>query len=301
MRLERARVGPYVRALASALNAGAPNSAYPPLLEGLSLLRALDPALSGPILLPAEVDERTGMPTWAWVERVRAELETGEAPDLRQIEQAQRLDPALAERMQGRRALIDHLHLHPSLSLRRVRARLQRRGPPHQVRIWSDRISPDGRWVRTAVVIRGAAAHLGCAEVLSSGAVRLDPGVEHLLARHAFSPLVALYAQISEVTIGDVVELSRGVVGPLWFPGIQLPSGLPPELGRGLLLHLPSETLSPEIRADADHDPLGEDRLRSPSGYGWARHRRFVASGRAHPAVQGWLEEIGALCEVIAL
>ncbi|TVQ90122.1 MAG: hypothetical protein EA397_14325 [Deltaproteobacteria bacterium] len=301
MKLPDARVGPYVRALAAALNAAAPNASHPPLLEGLALLRALDPAVSGTLLQPAEVDERSGMPSWAWVERVRAEAQSQGTPDARQIEQAQRLDPELAARMIARRDLLAHLASREVLPLRRISARVQRRGPPHQIRVVSDRVGPDGRWVRTLVALQGPTTKLGCAEITADGRVVLDPGVEHLLARHAFSPLAALFAQLSQVIIGEVVELSRGIIGPVWFPGVALPQGLPPELGKGLVVHLPLEVLATEIRRDIDEDPLGSSSLRSPKGYGWARQRRFVSSGRAREPLRAWLSTTHARCEVVEL
>lgn len=294
-------IGPYVRALGSALHQAAPNAIFPPLAQLQALLRALDPAVSGPTLLPAQVDERSGLPSWPWIERVHAHAAAGGEPvHERQITDAERLDPELAARLRGRRDLHAHLAQHPILPLRTVQARLERRGPPHRVRIVSDRVAADGRWLRTTVGLDAVGEDFGFGSV-EGAAVTLDPGVAHLLARHALSPLVALLAQLDTIARGDVFEVSRGIVGPLWFPGVAVPDGFPVELGRGLLLHLPTEVLAREIVRDADDDPLGAVALRTPEGFGWARRRRFVAGGRARAAVRDWLARRGASCEVLDL
>lgn len=294
-------VGPYVRALSSALHQAAPNAIFPPLAQLQGLLRALDPFVSGPVLLPAKVDDRSGLPSWTWVERVHAHMGTDAAPlDERQIADAERLDPALAARLRGRRDLHAHLAQHPILPLRAVQARLERRGPPHRVRIVSDRVAADGRWLRTTVGLEATSDDFAAGRV-DRARVTLDPGVAHLLGRHASSPLVAVHAQLAAIVRGDVFEVSRGIVGPLWFPGVAVPDGFPPELGRGLLLHLPIDVLAREIVRDVDDDPLGAPALRTPEGFGWVRRRRFVAGGRARAAVRDWLDQRGASCEVVDL
>ena len=78
MKLAPERAGPYARALRVALEALAPNEDHVPLAAASRHLRALDPAVSGTLLTPAEVVDATGMPAYPWMERVEAEA----APEL---------------------------------------------------------------------------------------------------------------------------------------------------------------------------------------------------------------------------
>ena len=73
MELPSERVGPYLRALLAGLEALAPNEDFVPLEEAAAHLRALDPANGGALLLPAEVDDGSGLPSFGWLERARAE------------------------------------------------------------------------------------------------------------------------------------------------------------------------------------------------------------------------------------
>ena len=81
------RIGPYVRALARAVTTAAPHGDFCPLAEVRAHLAALDPTISGPTLLPAEVDARSGMPSFVWMERVVAESTLAAEGELHALQQ----------------------------------------------------------------------------------------------------------------------------------------------------------------------------------------------------------------------
>ena len=116
--LARERAGPYIRALSTALSTCAPNHDFVPLAEASAHLAALDPALSGPQLLPAQVEPRSGMPSYPWMERVIAErslARDANPPTEDEVARAIRLDPDLGDRLASRRRLQQHLLWHPVL------------------------------------------------------------------------------------------------------------------------------------------------------------------------------------------
>lgn len=308
MILPSERVGPYVRALASGLFALAPNTDWPPLDELLAHLQALDPALSGRLLEPAEVDDRTGMPAFPWIERVSAEAAVAatrpETRTDRELEQIRELDASLAARLRWRRDLHAHLGASPVLPPSRARARARRLDSATEVIVVVDRVLPQGLWARISVVFSAPAGttNLGAARVLSQGRIELDEGLLHLVSRHAMSPLLALRAQLAAVSEGRVRRVCRATVGPFWFPGVALPVGVPDALGRGLLLHVAHEVVGDDVRHASDRDPLAmRDEGEPPEGHRVARSRRFACSRGLKGALQSFCVTAGLDPEIVTL
>lgn len=308
MRLPQARVGAYVRALVAGLEALAPNRDWPPHAELSAHFRALDPVLSGELLAPAELDPRTGMPAFPWVERVSAEaVVAGERPELREDHELQRiaaLDADLARRIRWRRDLHRHLRHHDVLPPSRAQARARRLQSRTEIVIDVDRVLPDGRWVRIGLVLAGPTGRtdLGAAKVGNQGRIDLDEGVLHLIMRHSSVPLLALRAQVAAITEGWVPRVTRATVGPFWFPGIALPEGVPGEVGQGLCLHLAHEVVGDEVRQGSERDPMHQpDGLEPPEGHRVSRLRRFAASGGVQSALRGWCERAGMQPEIVTL
>lgn len=296
--LPRAQVGPYLRALIAGLNAMAPNRDYVPLREAVTHLRALDPALSGELLWPAEVDIRSGLPGFPWMERVIAEqslarqgasyAETSE----QELAEAHRLDPALGERMRHRRNLHRLLREESLLPISRLEVALKRLGKTTDFVLDFDRMTPGGGWMRVRAELSGRAGwdRYGPISRTGDGRVQVDRGLQHMFSRHIGTPLLALRAQIAQACGAEVTRLSRGFVGPFWFPGLPLPDGVPAVLRQGLLLHLSAEVVAKDVRQSGHRDPwlppsIGEV---APEGYGMYRERRFAASPNLDRAVRDW-------------
>lgn len=308
MRLPDERVGPYVRALVRGVDRLAPHLDWPPHAELTAQLRALDPDLSGGLLAPAEVDPRTGMPAFPWIERVSAEaVVAAERPETRSdaaLEHVARLDADLARRLRWRRDLHAHLLAHPVLPPSRASARARRLERTTEILVAIDRVLPDGIWQRTHLVLAAPAGRtdLGAARVGAQGRIHLDEGLLHLVSRHATVPLLALRAQVAAVTEGVVRRVSRGRVGPFWFPGIALPAGVPGAIAEGLCLHLSHEVVGDEVHQDSPQDPLHDDSgLRPPAGYRVARQRRLAATPGVQPALHAWGLEQGVQLEIVTL
>lgn len=306
------RAGPYLRALAAGLHALAPHDAHVPLAEGLHHLQALDPALSGDVLAPAQVDPRSGMPGWTWLERARAEAGLARAPgaaegelDEDALARARALDPALGGRLAARAALHRFLRGASLLPLTRLEAALRREGRTADVLLIYDRVAPDGRWLRLRVDLALPPSRLHDGTFTRREAARLDAaaGVQHLLTRHATTPLLALQASVEAALEAPVVGLSRGVVGPFWFPGGTLPPDAPAPARGALVLHLSREQLTSELTAAGHRDPLlppppGE---RAPTGMSIFRERRLAASPAAVEPLRAWSVQAGAEMIVVPL
>ncbi|MDP7112416.1 MAG: hypothetical protein QGH45_10645 [Myxococcota bacterium] len=172
MELPRERIGPYTRALQAGVDALAPNDDHVPLPRTLAHLQALDPALSGDLLLPGEVDDRSGLPAFVWMER------------------------ALAEQ-----------------------------------------------------------------------------------------------------------AVSRGALGPFWFPGFPLPDGVPATLGRGLVLHSTAEVVGDDVHTSAHRDPLiaPDPEERPPDGTWLYRERRLAVSAGLIDAARSWAADRGCVVPVVGL
>jgi len=304
MLLPDARVGPYLRAFRAGVEALAPHGDYIPLDEQLTLLEALDPACSGALLTPAELDQHSGLPALPWLERARAEQsqarrdDDASEPGDDEIERAYALDHALGARLEARRRLHRLLRHRTLLPSSRLEAVLKRMDSEPWVELCFDHLAPGSAWERLRVEVESPdgwrdGGALGVSD--RHHAVKVHPGLRHLLARHAPTPLVALHAQLQDALGGRVTRLSRSRVGPFWFPGIPLPPEAPAELGRGLVLHLSSELVGQQVRANHHLDPWippppGE---LVPRGCRIYRERRFCASPALLPTLERWGRDVG--------
>jgi len=309
VRLPPERIGPYLRALQGGLHALAPSDAWVPLGEALAHLEALDPALSEEVLAPAELEDGTGMPAWAWLERARAEqalaCEGGpdSDPSEDEIARASGLDPALGRRLQARAALHRFLRGEALLPLTRLQASLRRLGSSADVLLVYDRIAPDGRWLRLSIDLSLPPASLaGTFRRRDATRLDADPGVQHLLTRHGTTPLLALQQSVGRALGGPVTRLSRGTLGPFWFPGPALPAQAPPCVHQALVLHAALEMVASDIPADVHRDPwLAAPAELAPPGQHVFRERRFAASPGVVEALRAWSEERGAPAIVVPL
>lgn len=306
MRLPEGRVGPYVRALASGLNRLAPHGDFVPLLAGLAHLRALDPGLSGDLLAPSEVHDRTGMPAFTWMQRATSEQrlsDAGNDPTPEDIERAARLDPDLGRRLASRLALRQHLRANDLLPVTRLQCALQRLGSHTEIKGAYDRLAPDGRWLRIRFLVRAPGSHGTLGPFTIDGTheklAAVDPGLQHLITRHFATRLLGLHGQLEDVMRAPVVRLTRGWIGPFWFPEIQLPEGVPSALGKGLILNLSSEILADDVLHAAHRDPLVEpDEAPPPQGLQIFRERRFAASSNLLDGLTHFCEDAGMRCPI---
>ena len=276
------RVSPYVRALVASLQALAPDDVHVPLVEAVAHLQSLDPALSGEQLAPAELSWSTGMPAYPWLERAISEQVIA-MRDLRdpadaEMERAVALDPALGRRMRDRRDLRRHLRAAAVLPAFRLRGAVRRLDPIDAALIY-DRLAPDGRWVRIRVearVARGGPLHVD-----ANGRLLIDELVQHAISRQFNLPLDAMVLTLSDLLQGEVLRLSRGWLGPFWFPGVDVAPDVPAELFSGLLLHASTEVVGEDVRGRLHHDPwLPQPSEQLPASWGSFRERRFAATGR---------------------
>ncbi|GEM_PF-1366196 len=302
VRLGADRVEPYLRALRAAVSALAPHDDYVPLPRAVAHLDALRPSIGGEVLAPCTFDEVTGMPTFDWMERATAERalareDARNTPSRAAVTRARALDPALGERMGGRRALHDLLRRVDLLPASRVHAELLRAGATADFRVTYDRLLADGRWLRVRLEIEGPRGWQtsGPLRPREDVTVEVDPGFRHFLSRHVPTPLGALLAQTESGLGVDVVRLSRGTLGPFWFPGVTLPAGAPRELGAGLLLHQAMEVVARDVAEDRHRDPLIEAAPeRVSGGRRIFRERRFASSPGLVPVVERWAKAAGA-------
>ena len=304
MNLPEKRVGPYVRALATGLNQLAPHGDFVPLVPSMAHLRALDPAISGDQLLPAEVHDDTGMPGFAWMQRALSEKvlsSEGADPSEADIERASRLDPELSRRLLHRRLLRQHVRENELLPVTQLACATRRMGEVTEITGAYDRLAPDGRWVRIRFVVRGPGhvARLGPFEIRPTGRLTVDPLLQHLFTRHFGSPLMLLREQLGAHAHAEVVRLSRGWVGPFWFPGVTLPTEVPAALGKGLLLQIAHEVVAEDVHHAAHLDPLLDLRDEAvPAGQKVFRERRFAASANVLPAVSEFCRSAGVRCPI---
>lgn len=304
VKLATNRVGPYVRALATGLNQLAPHGDYVPLLPALAHLRALDPALSGDLLAPAEVHERTGMPSFTWMQRAVSErvlANQGPDPSEADIARAARLDPELARRLAHRRGLRMHLRDNDVLAVTTLHCSLRRLGASTEIAGAYDRLAPDGRWLRIRFVVQGPGgiSKLGPFRILRNGKLEWHTGLQHLLTRHFATPLMVLREQLSSASEAAVIRLARGWVGPFWFPGVTLPAGLPESFGKGLMLQLSTEVVATDVHHTMHLDPFqAMPHEIAPTGQRIFRERRFAASGSVLPALTAYCESKGIRCPI---
>ncbi len=308
---EASRVGPYLRALAAGLHALAPNEDYVPLRPALAHVFALDPERSGDILYPPEIDPRSGMPGFAWMERANAEQvvarerQDDEDPTDQSIAVAERLDPALAKRVRHRRELHRHLRREDLLPTTRLIAVVRQLRGTTRVLLTYDRMAPLGYWIRMRMDLETAEGRreLGAMTLTANAKVEYQPGLVHLLTRHSFTPLMLLREQLSAAVDCTVLRLSRSQIGPFWFPGSELPDGVPSALGSGLLLHMSVEVTAKDIAHSEHRDPwLAPPRLEvMPEDYGVFRERRFAASLPVLPHAEKWCRDQGVRTKVVPI
>lgn len=299
MKLRAERAGPYVRALAAGLYALAPHDDFVPMAEALATLRALDPALSGDLLLPATVDPTDGMPSVAWVQRARAEQTiVGEPPDVASIARARVSDPQLADRMAARAALWRFLSDATLLPASRVVVAARRLGDVNALTARFDRLAPGG-WERLRLELT-AKRLTGPIWLDDAGQIQAHDSLRHLLARHAAAPLDAIREQVASTLGMSVTRVSRGRIGPFWFPGVTLPYAVPKALGQGLTLHLSVEVLAEEIQRSAHQDPLTKP-LTPPEGMRVFQQRRFAATADVLQSLTRWSAERGVQTVPVAL
>jgi hypothetical protein len=310
LELARDRVGPYIRALQAGLYALAPGDDHVPLHEALDHLAALDPDLSGDVLLPAEVDDRSGLPAFVWLSRARAEQalarEAGAGvsavdEDLQRLRQ---LDGDLADRIRARSLLHEHLRNSALLPASRLQVVPRKRGATEEYRAAYDCLSATGLWVRIHADLSGPPGWSeGLLTLRRDGSVHARSGLLHLFARHAATPLLALSEQLAAGTGARTSRLARSAVGPFWFPGFPHPAGLPDELSHGLLLHLVSEVVGDDVHQSSTQDPLHrlDPAESAPDGAGIYRERRFAASSSLTEAVHDWARQRGCEVSVVSL
>ena len=323
MNLADDRVDAYLRALAAGLRALAPAEDHVPGAVLHATLAALSTELSGTLLGPAGLHPLSGLPELPWLARALAEqrLARGEpeAADADRIARAKLLEPALGERMEQRERLREFLRQNALLNDVNIIVITRSYNPTIRAGVMLDYVSADGLFMRLRLEGDWARTSPG---LRPSPAGPLEPGegLLRLLSRHALDPLPALQELLERALQVRVTRLSRGALGPFWFPGVALPAGVPPPLGRGLLLHMASEVLlreelppgalahpsalgEPTKASPAPaicHDPLAKT-LDAPPGWRLFQERRFSASFAVSPALHAWLRERGARCEVLPL
>jgi hypothetical protein len=293
-------VSPYIRGLVAALHALAPDDAFVPLSEAVGHLHAIDPTVSGDLFGPAEVSARSGMPTYPWLERARAEqvlsLRDTDVATEAEIERVAALDPALGLRWRARRDARAHLRHHAILPTLRLQGAI-RRIEPMDVAIIYDRMAPDGRWVRVRAELRVGA---GGALSVVDGRLAMDESVQHLLSRQFSLPLDTLVLTLAKAAQGEVLRLSRAWIGPFWFPGVERVVDAPAELFSGLVLHASTEVVGVDLRGHQQADPLaGPPVERLPPGFGSFRERRFAASPKLVEPLRAWCASFSAACVVV--
>lgn len=293
LRLPQERAGPYLRALRAALHAAAPDQDWPSLRAAALHLHLLDPACSGTLFQPAAVDPGSGLPSHGWLERAAAERRAGADPAhlAGLVERARRVDPVLAERLGWRHAVAQVERGAPVLSALELGVELVRRGVRPAARIRLDRRLPGIGWVRLRVDLHGRSRGLrGLRLDRGTGLLTIEPGLGELLLRHVLSPLVLLAQTLAGACEGDVDRLSRATIGPFWFPGGALPTGLPPEVARTLTLHLSRSVLSREREGLIAADPLRPLPPPPPRGLGLGLvlERHLVVHRAGHGAVAAW-------------
>ena len=301
MQLTPERTSPYLRALQAGARALAPHDDFVPLAAILAHLRALDPTLSGDVLLPAEVDDRSGMPSFGWMQRAAAEqavawatpAESDTPDDV--LARAHAMDPPLAARLTARRDLRRFLRRHELLKATHLDARLRRRSASS----WAfslryDRMLAGAGWMRVSVDLEGPARwSRGLFRVERDGAVSIDPGVQHLLARQCVLPLTLLHGALTDTLQVTAPRLSRTFVGPFWFPGGPRPAGAPDLIERGLVLHLSSEVMGVEVHEGGHRDPWQSAPAAEtpPQGQRIFRDRRFAATPAVQRELEAWCAE----------
>jgi hypothetical protein len=279
-----------------------------PLDQIEAMLQALDPALSGTILAPAEAQEATNMPGFSWMSRARSEqvlAREGRDSAPERLDQVRLLNANLADRLEARSRLHAHLRRCTLLPTTRLSVSLAQANPVPVFDLTYDRIAPDGRWSRINARVLGqqGASRYGPLTVDGRTGVRVAPGLLHLLTRHFATPLMALREQIQVTCEVQMQRLSRTWIGPYWTPGCTLPPQAPAGVERGLVVHMTAETVAVDVRRSAHRDPwfpapIGES---APGGQGIFRERRFAATDNVIELLKRWARDQGFEVPVVPL
>jgi hypothetical protein len=308
--LPERRVGPYIRALRAGLRALAPDRDHASFEELDVHLESLDPAISTSLLLPAQVDAMTGLPDISWMDRVRAERAAADEvrpTDPKRIAAIRSADPVLARRLTGRVQLLEWLKGRRLAQDFAVEAAVIRRGKDRgaagrRVRITMDRRLPRAGWTRVRLEVDTPERHDGVIVQREAGrVVTLHGGFSDLLARHAFSPLAGLHRILSDVTGQTIHRLSRGVIGPFWFPGGPQPTPGVDWAHGALVLQLGLEVIGREVRTRTHHDPLSQQLFAPDQTVGTYRGRRFAVSPQCVDAARAWCASITGAADVVPL
>lgn len=298
MLLPEARTAGYLTALSQGCRALAPSSDWVDVDGVIDLLEALDPALSGALLSPAELDGESGLPAWAWVERARAEQAVARSPASvadhsdAELALARRHDPALASRLEHRTRLHRSLRRAELAPVHQLSVVPRRRGRTEDFTLRLDAYISSLGWMRLKLDVSGIAGWHD-PSVLTVDGDRATPGdgLRHLLARHKLTSLDALRLQLREVLGVQVPRLSRSWLGPFWFPGLPMLERQPPVFAGALTLHATLEVLAGDIQHTRDRDPLASYALPPPKGFGRWRERRLATT--QPDAVRAWWAEQG--------
>jgi len=307
--LDPARAGPYLRALSWGLHALAPHDDHVPMAAARRHLASLDPALTGELLGPAEVDPASGLPAYPWLERARAEVAAlragGQVHSEASLERARQLDAALGARLGWREALRNHVRGGAMLSSSALTAHLVRLEPRRSFRLVYDRLVAGAGWMRLRVDLTGPQGWQGTElfGLQADDSVATTPGLHHLFARHCLTPLTALHPQLAQATGAVPTRISRGFIGPFWFPGGPMPAELPDWARGALALHLHLTVLGRDVHHSHHADPwvppvVGE---RLPSGHGLYRERRFAVSPARVGHAAAWSRARGSDVVVVPL
>jgi hypothetical protein len=293
--------GPYIRALCSGLRVLAPNEEQVPLAELLGHLEAMDPENTGELFSPCSLDPVTGLPALAWMERVLAQASLLSAPNhtgwsAEELARARRLDPELGARLSARAWMLRHLASAKLLPRTRLIVQQQTRGRREAYVLSLDRVIPSMGWMRLRLVAEGPAGwHQGKWRRLPDNTWLAEEWLHHLLSRHAITPMVILHQTLQDKLEAWVLQMSRGIIGPFWFPGSR-PEPAPPSVFEGrLALNISSESMGLDIVQSAHRDPWippipGEE---LPPGQCMFRDRRFAVSRDRVEAVRAWAVERG--------
>lgn len=137
----------------------------------------------------------------------------------------------------------------------------------------------------------------------ADGSVAVDPGFQHLLARHSLTPITALRLHLAEALTVEVPRVSRAMLGPFWFPGLTLPASTPDAALGSLVLHAALEVLGRDVQRSVHRDPWVPPRAGEivPDGCGLFRERRLAASPPAVAGLREWARIRGSPIEVVPL
>lgn len=300
--------GPYVRAIQAGVRALVPNEEQVPLFEVLSHLEALDPAHTFDLFAPFLVDPVTGLPDYTWMERVVSELAVlGPVGDMdwdpEEIQRAQKVDPSLGQRLRSRQWLSVQASRLLTLPSSRLRLRYRSRSHREKMLLQFDKIVPGQGWMRIQMDVDGVAGWgKGLWVETDDGHLRPADALLHLCSRHSRTPITLLHHALEQHLEAWIPTISRGNIGPFWFPGG--PNVNAPEVFDGALtLHMSIERLGTDSAKNAHRDPwLAPVKNEAiPAGYALFRERRFAASSTHIERINKWAFNQGCATIVVPI